>query len=116
MRYDFSDFEWSVIRPLLPNKPRGVKRVDDRRVISGIIHVLKSGGRWPDAPRDQYGPHKTLYNRFVCWAEKGVWAARRAPGKDVSRNYPDLSLGNFAIDQRSDRGADTGAQKPRSLL
>jgi transposase len=43
-------------------------------VISGIIHVLKSGGRWSDAPRDQYGPHKTLYNRFVRWAEKGVWA------------------------------------------
>jgi transposase len=48
-------------------------RVDDRRVISGIVHVLKSGGRWTDAPRDQYGPHKTLYNRFVRWAEKGVW-------------------------------------------
>ena len=43
-----------------------------RRVISGIIHVLKSGGRWIDAP-DFYGPHKTLYNRFVRWAAKGVW-------------------------------------------
>ena len=51
---------------------RGKPRVDDRRVISGIVHVLKSGGRWIDAP-DDYGPHKTLYNRFVRWAEKGVW-------------------------------------------
>ena len=48
--------------------------VDDRRVISGIVHVLRSGGRWVDAPA-AYGPHKTLYNRFVRWAAKGVWRA-----------------------------------------
>jgi len=46
--------------------------VDDRRVISGIVHVLKSGCRWADAPQ-VYGPRKTLYNRFVRWAAKGVW-------------------------------------------
>jgi transposase len=46
--------------------------VDDRRVISGIVHVLRSGCRWRDAPA-AYGPHKTLYNRFVRWAAKGVW-------------------------------------------
>ena len=45
----------------------------DRRVISGIVHVLKSGGRWVDAPPD-YGPRKTLYNRYVRWAAKGVWS------------------------------------------
>ena len=56
----------------MPNDTRGKPRVDDRRVISGIIHVLKSGGRWSDAP-DDYGPRKTLYNRFVRWAAKGVW-------------------------------------------
>ncbi len=50
----------------------GVKRVDDRRVISGIVHVLRSGGRWIDAPAS-YGPRKTLYNRFVRWAAKGIW-------------------------------------------
>lgn len=65
--------QFAKIAPHLPTDTRGVKRVDDRRVISGIVHVLKSGGRWTDAPRDQYGPHKTLYNRFVRWAEKGVW-------------------------------------------
>ena len=67
-----SDAQWARLAPLLPNKPRGVPRVDDRRVISGIIHVLKSGGRWADAP-SCYGPRKTLYNRFVRWAAKGVW-------------------------------------------
>src|SRR5512144_1324613 len=68
-----SDGQWARLAPLLPNKPRGVPRVDDRRVISGIIHVLKSGGRWADAP-SSYGPRKTLYNRFVRWAAKGVWS------------------------------------------
>ncbi|WP_446741565.1 transposase [Sphingobium yanoikuyae] len=67
-----SDERFQRLRPLLPDKVRGVARVDDRRVISGIIHVLKSGSRWVDAPAC-YGPRKTLYNRFVRWAEKGVW-------------------------------------------
>ena len=59
--------------PLLPADTRGVPRADDRRVISGIVHVLRSGCRWKDAPA-AYGPDKTLYNRFVRWAAKGVWA------------------------------------------
>ena len=69
-----SDRQWARLRPLLPNKPRGVPRVDDRRVISGIVHVLQSGCRWKDAPL-VYGPPKTLYNRNVRWAAKGVWRA-----------------------------------------
>jgi transposase len=62
------------MRLISPNFPlsHGVARVDDRRVVSGIVHVLKSGSRWVDAPPD-YGSKKTLYNRFVRWAEKGVW-------------------------------------------
>jgi transposase len=64
--------QFSRLAPLLPTDTRGVPRVDDRRVISGIVHVLKSGCRWVDAP-DIYGPRKTLYNRFVRWAAKGVW-------------------------------------------
>ena len=70
-----SETQMARLRPLLPNKPRGVPRVDDRRVISGIVHVLMSGGRWVDAP-GVYGPRKTLYNRWVRWARQGVW--RRA--------------------------------------
>ncbi|MFO1126571.1 MAG: transposase, partial [Methylocystis sp.] len=58
--------------PHLPTDTRGKARVDDRRVISGIVHVVKSGGRWIDAP-SEYGPRKTLYNRYVRWAAKGVW-------------------------------------------
>jgi transposase len=67
-----SDEQFRRLAPLLPTDTRGVPRVDDRRVISGIVHVLKSGGRWADAPA-VYGPRKTLYNRFVRWAAKGVW-------------------------------------------
>jgi len=68
----FSDKQWKRIEPFLPTNTRGMKRVDDRRVLSGIVHVLKSGGRWGDAP-SEYGPKKTLYNRFVRWAERGIW-------------------------------------------
>ena len=67
-----SDDQFARLEPHLPTDTRGVPRVDDRRVISGIVHVLKSGGRWADAP-SVYGPRKTLYNRFVRWAAKGVW-------------------------------------------
>jgi transposase len=58
----------------LPTDTRGVPRVDDRRVISGIVQVLRSGARWIDAPA-VYGPRKTLYNCFVRWATRGVWRA-----------------------------------------
>jgi len=67
-----SDEQWSRIKHHLPTDVRGVERVDDRRVISGIVHVLKSGCRWCDCP-PEYGPPTTIYNRFVRWAERGIW-------------------------------------------
>ncbi len=67
-----SEAQFARLQPFLPTDTRGVARVDDRRVISGIVFVLMSGCRWKDAPAI-YGPRKTLYNRFVRWAEKGVW-------------------------------------------
>jgi len=66
-----SDEQWRKIEPFLPTDVRGKERVDDRRVISGILHVLKSGCRWCDCP-PEYGPSTTIYNRFVRWAERGV--------------------------------------------
>jgi transposase len=68
-----SDRQFAKLKPHLPTDTRGKLRVDDRRVISGIIHVIKSGGRWVDAPA-AYGPRKTLYNRFQRWADKGIWS------------------------------------------
>ena len=69
----FSDAQWSRIAPLLPTNTRGKARVDDRRVLSGIVHALQSGGRWGDCPEHVYGQKKTLYNRFVRWSERGIW-------------------------------------------
>jgi transposase len=71
-RYDLTDFEWRMIEPLLPNKPRGVPRVDDRRVLNGIFWVLRSGAPWRDLP-ERYGPRTTCYNRFARWRQAGVW-------------------------------------------
>jgi transposase len=71
-RYDLSEAEWRLIEPLLPNKPRGVARVDDRRVINGIFYVLRTGSPWRDLP-ERYGPYTTVYNRFNRWAKAGVW-------------------------------------------
>ena len=65
-----SDEQWERIEPHLPTDVRGVERQDDRRVISGIVQVLKSGCRWCDCP-PEYGPHTTIYNRFVRWARRG---------------------------------------------
>ena len=64
--------QFARLEPHLPTNTRGKPRVDDHRVISGIVPVLKSGCRWIDAPA-VYGPRKTLYNRFVRWAAKGIW-------------------------------------------
>ena len=71
-RFDLTDGEWGLIQPLLPNKPRGVARVDDRRVLNGIFWVLRTGSPWRDLP-ERYGPYTTVYNRFNRWAKAGVW-------------------------------------------
>ena len=71
-RYELSDFEWSIIGPLLPNKPRGVARSDDRKVLNGIYWRLRTGSPWAEIP-ERYGPSTTCYNRFVRWARIGVW-------------------------------------------
>jgi transposase len=55
MRYELADFEWTAIEPMLPNKPRGVPRVDDRRDLNGIFWILRSGAPWRDLP-EAFGP------------------------------------------------------------
>ena len=72
MRYELSDYEWTAIKPMLPNKPRGIRRVNDRRVLNGIFWVLRAGAPWRDLP-ETYGPRTTCYNRFVRWRRAGVW-------------------------------------------
>ncbi len=72
MRYDLSETEWRILSGMLPNKSRGVARVDDRRVLNGIFWVLRSGAPWRDLP-EAYGPRTTCYNRFVRWRRAGIW-------------------------------------------
>jgi transposase len=71
-RFDLTDFEWSVIEPLLPTDVRGVARVDDRRVLNGIFWRLRTGAPWADIP-ERYGPPTTCGNRFRRWRKAGVW-------------------------------------------
>lgn len=68
-----TDRQWEAIAPLLPRNQPGARRVDDRRVLSGIVHMLKHGGRWQDCPR-VYGPPTTIYNRYHRWSQRGIWA------------------------------------------
>jgi transposase len=67
-----SDNAWALLEPHLPHGKPGKPRVDDRRVISGILHVLKVGCRWRDVP-PEYGPAKTVYNRYHRWSQRRIW-------------------------------------------
>ncbi len=77
-RHELSDEEWAIIAPLLPNNSRGIERVDDRRVINGILWRFRTGSSWRDVP-ERYGPRTTLYNRFSRWrkARLGSSSGRR---------------------------------------
>ena len=70
--YQLTPAQFERITPYFPLS-HGVARVDDLRVISGIVYVIRNGLQWKDAPRE-YGPHKTLYNRFVRWSRMGVFS------------------------------------------
>lgn len=67
-----TDMQMRRLTPFFP-KPRGRVRVDDQRVLSGIIFVNRDGLCWRDAPA-AYGPPKTLYNRWLRWSRMGVFA------------------------------------------
>src|SRR3981081_1275606 len=86
MRYEISDYERTAIKPMLPNKPRDVRRVNDRRVLNGIFWVLRSGAPWRDLP-ESYGRCTTCYNRFTALATG--WHL----GPDHGSGWPPLSLG-----------------------
>ena len=109
-RFDLTDFEWSVIQPLLPNKVRGVARVDDRRVLNGIFWRLRTGAPWADIP-ERYGPHTTCVNRFNRWRRAGVWDRILAA---VSKAYDgDIQMINSSS-IRVHQHAANGKKKTRS--
>ena len=107
--YWLSDAEWRRIEPLLPRGRKGAHRVDDRRVISGIVHMLKSGSRWRDCP-EAYGPYTTIYNRFNRWSRQGIWtgifyALTGSTGRGTDRCRSDSS---YVKAHRSAAGAKGG--------
>lgn len=105
-RFDLTDFEWSVIQSRLPQKSRGVKRVDDRRVLNGIFWRLRTGAPWADIPA-RYGPHTTCVNRFNRWRKAGIWAMLF---RAVSEAYEgDIQM----IDSSSIRVHQHGANGPK---
>ena len=71
-RYDLTDFEWSVIEPLLPMDRRGPKPKNNRQILNGIFYILRAGCPWRDLP-ERYGPYTTVYNRFNRWRKAGIW-------------------------------------------
>ena len=72
MRYDLTDFERSVIEPILPKGRRGQQPQNNRRVMNGIFWVLRTGAPWRDLP-ERYGPYTTAYNRFNRWRKAAIW-------------------------------------------
>ena len=110
-----SDAQWAAIEPHLPKNQPGARRVDDRRVISGILHVLKIGCRWQDCPTE-YGPSTTVYNRFNRWSHKLFWlrlleslAASGAVTKSTAIDSTYIKA------QRSAFGAKGGPKRKRSV-
>jgi len=71
-RYDVTDFEWSVIEPLIPMDRRGPKPQNNRRIINGMFYILRTGSPWRDLP-ERYGRYTTVYNRFNRWRKAGIW-------------------------------------------
>jgi transposase len=108
-----SDRQWAAIDPLLPKNQSGARRVDDRRVISGIIHVLKVGCRWQDCPA-AYGPPTTVYNRFRRWTIKGVWRRLFATLVEVSPDDIQMIDSTSAKAHRSAGGGKGGPKSRRS--
>jgi len=109
-----NDGQWRRIEPHLPTDVRGKDRVDDRRVISGILHVLKSGCRWCDCP-PQYGPPTTIYNRFVRWARRGVWENLFRELADRGRSTDTQMIDSTHIKAHRSASGGKGGSKNRRL-
>jgi len=105
-----SDEAWAAIEPHLPRNQPGARRVDDRRVISGIIHVIRSGCPWRHCPPD-YGPQTTIYNRFNRWSGKGHW--KRIFETLVAGNWIPETVSMDASYVKAHRSAHGGKGGPR---
>ncbi len=109
-----NDRQWACIAPHLPTNLTGPERDDDRRIISGIVHMLQCGARWRDCPPD-YGPYTTIYNRFNRWAKRGRWQAIFAALAHCGKDSVTLSIDSTSIKaHRSASGGKGGSMSRRS--
>jgi len=108
MRFDLTDEEWALLEPLLPMQRKSA-RVDDRRVMSAIFYVLRTGIPWRDLP-ERYGPYTTAYNRFNRWSGRGIW--KRMFDRLASKSRDSLHLIDSTI-VKAHRAA-SGAKGGRS--
>ncbi len=113
-----SDQQMSRINPHFP-RSHGKPRVDDRRVVSGNLYVIRNGLQWKDAPKD-YGPHKTLYNRFVRWGRRGIFekifaglAGESAVPERITIDSTHLKAHRTATSLRKKRGLRAKSGGPR---
>ncbi len=116
-RYEMSDFEWSIIQPLLANKPRGAPRADDRKVIHGMFWRIRTGSPWNEIP-GRHGPYTTCYTRFVRWRKIGVWdriidAASKAYAGEIQM-IESASVREHQHAANGKKGKNKAAPKPRS--
>jgi transposase len=110
-----SDKAWAAIDPLLPKIYAGARRQDDRRIISGIIHVLRSGCRWQDCP-SVYGPSTTVYNRFNRWSGRGRWMAiLEALRETIPNDMRSIDSSSIKV-QRAGAGGKGGHKRRRSAV
>ena len=123
---DLTDEQWEVVKPLIPAPPkrsdgRGRPRVDDRKIVDGILWVMRTGAPWHDMP-EKYPPYQTCHRRFQEWVHTGVFKnILKSLAKDL-KERGDLDLrecfidGTFVIAKKGDRGWErpSGAKVRRS--
>jgi len=108
-----NDRQWARIEPHLPTNLRGPARDDDRRIISGIVHMLQSGARWRDCP-PEYGPYTTIYNRFNRWAKRDRWLAIFEALARGGNDAVTLSIDSTSIKAHRSASGGKGGSMPRA--
>jgi len=107
-----SDAQWAGIEPHLPRGLRGPERADDRRIISGVVHMLQCGARWRDCPLE-YGPYTTIYNRFNRWSKRGRWEAIFAALVETLQGPQALALDSTSIKAHRSAAGGKGGSKTK---
>src|SRR5258705_2247388 len=110
----FSDGQWARIEPFIPSNRRGVKPKNNRRILSGIMHVLESGCRWVDCP-PEYGPAKTVYNRFNRWSAQGIWQSIFEAAAEPAEPPERMALDSTHVKAHRCAGGGKGGRRNRRL-